>query len=72
MELESLVVPEADATEEAGLTAKRNRRTYAASFVDLDEDHDLDLVVSADFAGTDVYLNDGTGHFTDKTQTMLD
>jgi hypothetical protein len=61
-----------DATEAAGLAPKRYRRTYAASFVDLDEDHDLDLLVTSDFAGTDIYLNDGAGHFTDETQSLLE
>ncbi len=61
-----------DVTEAAGLAAKRYRRTFAASFVDLDEDHDLDLLVSSDFAGTDIYINDGTGHFTDKTKAVLE
>ena len=45
---------------------------YVASFVDLDEDHNLDLLVTSDFAGTDIYLNDGTGHFTDKTNALLE
>jgi hypothetical protein len=60
-----------DATEAAGLAAKRHRRSYAASFVDLDDDRDLDLVVTSDFAGTDIYLNDGMGHFTDETDALL-
>ncbi len=54
-----------DHTESAGLAAKRFRRTYSSSFVDLDHDHDLDLLVVSDFAGVDVYTNDGQGHFTD-------
>ncbi|MHC5008376.1 MAG: FG-GAP repeat domain-containing protein, partial [Planctomycetota bacterium] len=45
----------ADATETAGLSAKRRRRTFRSSFVDLDEDGDLDLLVVSDFAGIDVY-----------------
>ena len=61
-----------DVTESAGLATKRYRRTFAASFVDLDEDHDLDLLVSSDFAGTDIYFNDGTGHFTDETNAVLE
>ena len=61
-----------EGTEAAGLAPKRHRRTYAASFVDLDEDRDLDLLVSSDFAGTDIYYNDGTGRFTDETDTALD
>jgi hypothetical protein len=56
-----------DATEAAGLDAKRWRRTYSASFADLDNDGDLDLMVVSDFAGIDLYANDGRGHFTDVT-----
>ncbi|MDP7010846.1 MAG: FG-GAP-like repeat-containing protein [Verrucomicrobiota bacterium] len=59
-----------DATEAAGLAAKRHRRTWASSMVDLDDDNDLDLVVINDFAGLDYYLNDGRGRFTDVTQTL--
>lgn len=61
-----------DATEPAGLNAKRFRRTYSSSFVDLDEDADLDLVVVSDFAGADVFYNDGRGRFTDVTAKVLD
>lgn len=61
-----------DGTEEAGLAKKRFRRTYSSSFVDLDDDGDLDLVVVSDFAGADVYYNDGHGHFTDVTHRLLD
>lgn len=59
-------------TEEAGLAAKRWRRSYGGSFVDLDQDADLDLVVVSDFAGIDVYLNDGQGLFTDVTNQIVD
>ena len=55
----------------SGLAAKRFRRTYSASFVDLDDDHDLDLLVVSDFAGVDIHLNDGQGKFTDSTDRML-
>ncbi|MSU61707.1 MAG: CRTAC1 family protein [Pedosphaera sp.] len=61
-----------DATESAGLAKKRFRRTYSASFVDLDGDGDLDLVIVSDFAGVDVYYNDGHGHFTDVTTHIID
>jgi hypothetical protein len=60
-----------DATEQAGLAAKRFRRTYSASFADLDEDGDLDLIVVNDFAGVDLYHNDGRGRFTDVTRAAL-
>ena len=61
-----------DVTESAGLAAKRNRRSFRSSFVDLDEDGDLDLLVVGDFAGIDLYANDGTGRFTDVTSSMVD
>ncbi len=56
-----------DVTAGSGLAAKRFRRTYSASFVDLDLDGDLDLVNVSDFAGLDVYLNQGSGVFVDVT-----
>lgn len=58
-----------DATEASGI-AKRNRHVYAASFVDLDSDKDLDLIVTSDFAGLDVWRNNGKGKFEDATQTI--
>ena len=61
-----------DATVAAGLEQKRYRRTYSASFVDLDDDLDLDLLVVSDFAGVDVYLNDGTGSYSDRTSQFID
>ncbi len=54
-----------DITEPSGLAGKRFRRTYTSSFVDLDDDQDLDLIVVSDYAGFDTYLNDGTGRFQD-------
>ncbi len=54
-----------DATEAAGLAAKRYRRTYSASFVDWDDDGDADLITVNDFAGIDLYQNDGSGRFRD-------
>ena len=59
-----------DATAQARLLPKRHRRTYSASLVDLDNDHDLDLLVVSDFAGMDLYLNDGKGKFTDVTERL--
>ncbi len=56
-----------DATAAAGLEKKRWRRTYSASMADLNDDGHLDLAVVSDFAGVDLYRNDGRGHFTDVT-----
>lgn len=61
-----------DVTEAAGLAAKRFRRTYRSSFVDLDDDGDLDLLVVSDFSGIDIYHNDGKGRFTDVTSQSVD
>lgn len=61
-----------DATHSSGLAQKRFRRTYSCSFVDLDDDRDLDLVVVSDFAGVDLYLNDGDGRFDDATARLVD
>ena len=61
-----------DVTHARGLEAKRHRRTYSGSLVDLDDDGDLDLTVASDFAGLDLYLNDGRGFFQDVTETHVD
>jgi hypothetical protein len=61
-----------DATAGSGLENKRFRRAFSASFIDLDEDGDLDFIQVSDFAGMDLVLNDGTGHFTDVTATHVD
>lgn len=60
-----------DATQAAGLEKKRWRRCYSASLVDLDGDGNLDLLEVSDFAGVEVYANDGHGHFTDVTEKWL-
>ena len=52
-----------DATGAAGLTKYRQRYTHSASFVDLDADGDLDLLTANDYAGVDLWLNDG-GRFS--------
>lgn len=59
-----------DITEASGLAAKRHRRTYSASWIDLDGDGDLDLVNVSDFAGLDIHRNDGNGRFTDLTAEL--
>lgn len=61
-----------DATEGTPVGAKRNHRTFSASFADMDEDGDLDLLTVADFSGLDVFQNDGAGKFTDVTEAWID
>ncbi|GAB4193838.1 MAG: hypothetical protein Kow00105_07990 [Phycisphaeraceae bacterium] len=61
-----------DATAGSGLEAKRFRRAFRASFADLDDDNDLDLLVVSDFAGADLYYNDGQGRFEDVTASAMD
>lgn len=61
-----------DVTELVGLAPKRFRRTFSSSFVDLDDDNDLDLVVINDFSGVDVYFNNGAGGFEDRTDEVID
>jgi len=61
-----------DGTAAAGVAPKRKRRTYSASLVDLDNDQDLDLMVVSDFAGLDLYYNDGKGKFEDRTAQLGD
>ncbi len=58
-------------TDTRGLSSKRHRRVYSASFFDHDGDRDLDLVTVSDFSGIDLYRNDGKGHFTDITATAF-
>ncbi|HEX7861669.1 MAG TPA: VCBS repeat-containing protein [Verrucomicrobiae bacterium] len=65
----------ADITQRAGLAAKRARRAYSASLVDLDSDSDLDLLLVSDFAGLDFFENNGEREnlrFTDATTKRFD
>lgn len=59
-----------DSTQEAGLAAKRRRRTYSASFADWNGDGRPDLVLNSDFAGLDLFQNRGNGTFSDETQSL--
>lgn len=60
-----------DATSFAGFGKKARRRNFSASFADLDDDQDLDLLLTSDFWGTDLLLNDNnTGSFIDATDTL--
>jgi hypothetical protein len=57
-----------DITTEAGVGYHGGGCTGAA-FADIDGDGDLDLIVNTVGHGTDIFLNDGKGHFT-KTRTL--
>ncbi len=60
-----------DVTESAGLGPNQNRRTFSASLADLDGDHDLDLLAVCDYAGIDLYRNNGRGQFEDMSNQWL-
>ncbi len=60
-----------DQTETAGLGPHRRRRTYSTSFFDFDDDGDQDLMVVSDYAGVDLYRNQGRGRFVDVTSEQL-
>jgi hypothetical protein len=59
-----------DVTVEAGLSRWRNRRAFGGSFCDLDADGALDLIVISDFAGLDLYWNQGNGTFAIDHESM--
>jgi enediyne biosynthesis protein E4 len=61
-----------DATIGSGLEAKRRRRVSVASFVDLNGDVHPDLLLTCDFAGHDLFMNDGKGGFKDVTTEWID
>ena len=56
-----------DIAEEAGVAAV-DRFSTGAVFADVDGDGDVDLLVNALGGPNALYLNDGTGHFTDGTE----
>jgi enediyne biosynthesis protein E4 len=61
-----------DVTQGSGLEGRQRRRVYAASFLDLDGAGKMDLLLSSDFAGNDLFLGDGQGRFRDATTTLID
>ncbi len=56
-----------DVTLQANLGLVHPRATGAA-FSDVDADGDMDLLVTSLGSGIQLFLNDGTGHFTDHTE----
>jgi hypothetical protein len=61
-----------DTTSGSGLDAKRLRRNFSASLLDLNGDGKLDLITVNDFSGVDLFLGKGDGTFTDATSSMID
>lgn len=63
-----------DASDESGVGevyAQIADFTFAPAFSDIDDDGDLDLLVTGDFDTSRVMLNDGAGHFTDATTLAI-
>ncbi len=60
-----------DVTEGVGLTKNRDRRIYSGSLTDLDGKNGPDLLVVSDFAGADLYLNNGDGTFDQGATTLF-
>ena len=56
-----------EVAEEAGVAAE-GRFSTGAVFADVDGDRDLDLLVNALGGPNALFVNDGTGHFTDGTE----
>ncbi len=56
--------------DQSGMSQKNRRRNFSASFVDLDADDDLDLLMASDYSGADVFFNDGHGMFTDVSDQL--
>ena len=61
-----------DITAASGLAAKRFRRAYSASFIDLAQRGIADLIQVSDFGGLDLFHGDNSGHFSDFTESLGD
>jgi hypothetical protein len=55
-----------------GLKEKLHRRVFSGSFVDYDNDLDLDLLMVSDFSGIDLFRNNGDGTFEDVTAEAIE
>ncbi len=59
-----------DATLGSGLNVGASRFSFAATFEDFDEDGDMDLYVANDFGRNALYINSGTGRFTERAEDL--
>jgi len=57
--------------QEIGAAACQGQRSTGAALIDIDGDSDLDLLVNGIAAGTRLFLNDGTGHFSESKESGL-
>src|SRR5919108_1282496 len=60
-----------DITRRAGLAAP-DRYSSGAAFADIDGDRDLDLILLATLGPNAVFVNDGTGRFTERRDLGID
>ena len=60
-----------DISDQTDMAAKRGRRAYVASMLDLNNDQRMDMVVTSDFSGIDFYENTG-GTLKDRTNDWID
>jgi hypothetical protein len=58
------------ATNARGLGSKSNRRVLGGSFADLNGDNHMDLLTINDYAGVDLFYNDGSAKFTDESARL--
>ncbi len=61
-----------DISKRLAAGSKRNRRVSVSSIVDLNDDKRMDLLVTSDFAGIDLYLNEDKANLVDRTSEKLD
>jgi len=59
-------------TKDGGRASTDAGSTYSATFGDLDNDADLDLIVANWGASADIYFNDGTGHFDQASSEVFE
>lgn len=59
-----------DATDDSGLGEGNDRWTYAAAWADYDRDADMDLWVANDFGPSQLFRNNGRGHFEEISEAV--